>query len=74
MEFRKLIEIIGELSGLTLEEWRIIREEIDKHYRLKCKRVKIEEEDVQEIARMVSMRRDVYEAKESAPQQTKLSL
>ena len=75
MSFREWVQLIDGMCGLTLEEWKTIRDEIDQHFGVKCMRVSLNEADVQEIARLVAMRMEMYEGgADDAPRQTRMTL
>ncbi len=62
------------LNGLTLEEWRAVRDEIDQHFGVKCMRLKLDDVDMREVTRSVALRMEMYMSAAEATQQTKLSL
>ena len=62
------------LNGLTLEEWRTVRDEIDQQFGVKCMRLKLDDVDMREVTRLVALRMEMYMSAAEATQQTKLSL
>lgn len=62
------------LAGLTMEEWEVIKPEVDQHFGVKSKRISLDALDVREITRTVAMRMDMYQGAAEAVSQTKLSL
>lgn len=73
MTYEELLDAIGILKGLTLQEWRLLRDEVDQQFGVRAAALMLEERDVHEIARLVAMRLEL-EVPAAARQQTMMEI
>lgn len=73
MTYEELLDAIGILKGLTLQEWRLLRDEVDQQFGVRAAALMLEDRDVREIARLVAMRLEL-EIPAAANRQTTMEI
>lgn len=75
MTYEEILQLMEKLRGVTLEEWKHIREEVDAHFGVKCMEIVLDKEDTAEIARLVALRLGTLTQSEAeAPRQIRLDM
>lgn len=75
MSYEEILQLMDKLRGVTLEEWKHIRAEVDEHFGVKCMEIVLDRDDTAEIARLVAMRMGtLVTSTAEAPRQIKLDM